>query len=85
MARFYASINSDTIRNERTARGHEHATAHVRGWDIGGEVTAAKCLKCREDAITFHTTGGSNGRAGYPWFCVTICPTCGTIDEDTTE
>lgn len=44
MSKLYISATTDTIKTDRTARGHKHAQAHVRGWQSGISVEVdARC------------------------------------------
>ncbi len=58
MARFYATVNSDTGTKELTRRGHRRLSTHVCGWKIG---VRASCFvnEKGEDCISICVTGGS--------------------------
>jgi len=60
MAHFYASIKGG--RSEKTACGTKNSgmSGHIRGWDIGGKVTASFNEMHDTNAIDFVLTGGSN-------------------------
>jgi hypothetical protein len=60
MAQFYASIKGN--RGEATRMGSKQSgiTGHIRGWDVGANVTCWTDKDGR-DMVTVRITGGSNG------------------------
>lgn len=71
MSRFYGTFDSDCTKTS-TKRGHKEVSAHVRGWDVGVEVSVRECRVCGGDRVTIERTGGSNGTE-HPYFYYHYC------------
>lgn len=59
MARFYGAMQGDD-RTTVTRMGHKRISGHIRGWNIGAQVTCAVDSD-GEDMVTVYLTGGSTG------------------------
>ncbi len=62
MSRFYAEITGGRGTVSRTGTAKSGMRAHIRGWDVGVEVTMYVGPD-GEDRIEVRRTGGSNGAA----------------------
>lgn len=61
MAHFYGSMNG--ARGERTCCGSKNSgiVAHIRGWNLGVEVSLRHDKDTGKDIVTVRQTGGSSG------------------------
>ena len=64
MARFYVTAQGGRGETSRTGTVNSGASAHARGWGLGGRVHALD--SGGQDSVTFQLTSGSNGRRRLP-------------------
>jgi hypothetical protein len=62
MSKLYCSVDSDSQKTT-TKGGHKEMNVHIRGWDIGIEVSASILPNGKIKFAVFQTEGSNNPRA----------------------
>ena len=60
MSKLYVSATSDTIKTERTARGHHYVKTHARTWEAGVSVSVQTDTLGNTYFVVCRTGGSTN-------------------------